>query len=48
MGQGGPLFLNLEGGIPIKRDVVEKNKITPYCIVCKKKTLKIIFGYVVP
>ena len=38
MGQGGPLFLNLEGGIPIKRDVVEKNKIAPYCIVCKKKT----------
>ena len=38
IGQGGPLFLNLEGGIPIKRDVVEKNKIAPYCIVAKKNT----------
>ena len=38
IGQGGPLFLNLEGGIPIKRDVVEKNKIAPYCMVCKKNT----------
>ena len=48
MGQGGPLFLNLEGGIPIKRDVVEKN---PNCYILHsmpKITLKLILGYVVP
>ena len=38
MGQGGPLFLNLEAGILIKREFVEKNNIAPYGIVCKINT----------
>ena len=38
MGQGGPLFLNLKLGIPIKRDFVKKNNNAPYGIVCKINT----------
>ena len=38
MGEGGPLFLNLEAGILIKREFVEKNNIAPYGIVCKINT----------
>ena len=48
MGQGGPLCLNPEGAILIKRDVVEKN---PNCYILHsmpKNTLKLILGYVVP
>ena len=47
MGEGGPLFPNLEAEIPIKREFVEKNNIAPYDLVCKINT-KFFFGYVVP
>ena len=48
MGQGGPLCLNPEGAILIKRDDVETN---PNCYILHsmpKITLKLILGYVVP
>ena len=48
MGQGGPLCLNPEGAIPIKLDVVEKNKNCYIPHSMPKNSLKLIFGYVVP
>ena len=48
MGQGGPLCLNPEGAIQIKRDDVEKNLNFHILHSMPKITLKLILGYVVP